>query len=197
MATRDDKKKKKLEEAAAAAEAMAEATTCQDMGKDAQLVELEQEVQTLRDKWMRTAAEFENFRRRTESEKSRWIKNATERLVLEVCDVLDNFERAIETGVQEHQFESFLKGVELIHKQLADVLGREGVSRIEAQGEEFDPMVHDAISQIPADAPADTVVTVVQKGYIMHDKVIRPARVVVSRGPLQPDIHEIEIEKEE
>ncbi|MCD4829656.1 MAG: nucleotide exchange factor GrpE [Candidatus Cloacimonetes bacterium] len=145
---------------------------------------LERNLQTMRDKWLRTTAEFENYRRRTDSEKSRWIKNATERLVIEICDVLDNFERAIETGIQEHQFDSFLAGVELIHKQLADVLAKEGVKRIEAGDAKFDPMVHDAVSQAPADQPRDTVLAVIQNGYIMHDKVIRPAKVVVSRGPL-------------
>ena len=164
--------------------------------KETAVTELERQVQQMQDKWLRTAAEFENYRRRTESEKNEWILRGTRELVLKVCDVLDNFDRAIETGVQEHQFENFLKGVEMIHKQLEGVLAREGVSRIEAQGALFDPMVHDAVSHIPSPEPSDTVINVVQNGYIMHDRVIRPARVVVSRGP-QENENEIEIEKEE
>ena len=161
--------------------------------------ELEAQVQALQEKLLRNAAEFENFRRRTTAEKSEWILRGNRELILEVCDVLDNFERAIDTGVQEHQFDSFLKGVELIHKQLADLLAKKGVTRIEAKGEVFDPMVHDAISQLPADAPCDVVTTVVQNGYMLHDKVIRPAKVVVSAGPpeaCQPQPEETETNEE-
>lgn len=152
----------------------------------ARIVELEAQVNTLQDKLLRNAAEFENFRRRSQNEKSEWILRGTRELVLEVCDVLDNFERAIDTGVQEHQFDSFLKGVELIHKQLADLLTKKGVQRIEAKGQLFDPMVHDAISQLPSDEPRDTITNVVQNGYLMHDRVIRPAKVVVSAGAPAP-----------
>ncbi|RLC58429.1 MAG: nucleotide exchange factor GrpE [Candidatus Cloacimonadota bacterium] len=135
----------------------------------------------LKDKWVRNAAEFENFRRRTISEKSDWIKNATERIVLELCDVLDNFERAMHPEVEKNR-EVYEKGIELIFQQLDGVLKKEGVKKIEALGEEFDPQFHEALAHIPSELEDNKIAAVIQNGYIMNSKVIRPARVAVSNG---------------
>ncbi len=147
-----------------------------------ELTVLRRENQQLKDKYVRTMAEFENFRRRNMEERAQWIKNATQQLVLEICEVVDNFERALDAGKQEHQFESFLKGVELIHQQMLSTLKKEGVEKIEAMGKEFDPMFHDAIAHMPSDEDADIVCQVIQNGYIMNNRVIRPAKVIVSNG---------------
>ncbi len=147
-----------------------------------ELTILRRENQQLKDKYMRTMAEFENFRRRNMEERAQWIKNATQQLVLEICEVIDNFERALDAGKQEHQFDSFLKGVELIHQQMLSTLKKEGVEKIEAMGKEFDPMYHDAIAHIPSDYDEDIVCQVIQNGYVMNNRVIRPSKVVVSNG---------------
>ncbi|MDA3814477.1 MAG: nucleotide exchange factor GrpE [Candidatus Cloacimonetes bacterium] len=135
----------------------------------------------LKDKWVRNAAEFENFRRRTISEKSDWIKNATERIVLELCDVVDNFERALHPDAEKNR-ESYEKGIDLIFQQLDGVLKKEGVKKIEALGEEFDPQFHEALAHIPSELKDNKIAAVIQNGYTMNSKVIRPARVAVSNG---------------
>eukprot|EP01156_Anaeramoeba_ignava_P014006 Anaeramoba_ignava/a608017_40.p3 GENE.a608017_40~~a608017_40.p3 ORF type:complete len:201 (-),score=59.13 a608017_40:2180-2782(-) len=143
---------------------------------------LEKEKQEIKDKYLRTAAEFENYRRRSNEEKADWIKNATQKLVLEVCDVLDNFERAIITGKEKHTYESLMTGIEMIFKQLESVLKKEGVEKIEALGEEFDPMYHEALAQIPSEHDKNKVAAIIQNGYKMNNKIIRPVRVAVSNG---------------
>lgn len=135
-----------------------------------------------KDKYLRSMAEFENFRRRSTQEKTDWIKRSTEKLALEVCDVLDNFERAFMQMEPEHEQDKFVKGVLLIEQQLRSVLLREGVKKIEALGQEFDPSLHDALAHIPSEYDENTVAAIIQNGYTMNDKVIRPARVAVSNG---------------
>ncbi len=149
-----------------------------------QVSTLEIEKQELKDKYLRTAAEFENYRRRSNEEKADWIKNATQKLVLEVCDVLDNFERAIITGKEKHTYESLMTGIELIFKQLEAVLKKEGVEKIEALGEEFDPMYHEALAQIPSEHEKNKVAAIIQNGYKMNNKIIRPVRVAVANGDI-------------
>jgi len=141
----------------------------------------------LKDKWVRNAAEFENFRRRTISEKSDWIKNATERIVLELCDVVDNFERALHPEAENNR-ESYEKGIDLIFQQLDGVLKKEGVEKIEALGEEFDPQFHEALAHIPSELEDNKIAAVIQNGYTMNAKVIRPARVAVSNGEALEEI---------
>ncbi len=148
---------------------------------------LTKENAELKDKWIRNAAEFENFRRRSISEKSDWIKNANERIVLELCDVLDNFERALHPEVEKNR-ESYEKGIELIFQQLDGVLKKEGVEKIEALEKEFDPQFHEALAHIPSKMKDNKIVAVIQNGYTMNSKVIRPARVAVSNGEKPKEI---------
>ncbi len=135
----------------------------------------------LNDKRLRIAAEFENFRKRNISEKSDWIKNANQRIVLELCDVIDNFERALHPEIEKN-LEAYSKGIELIFQQLENVLKKEGVEKIEALEEEFDPNFHEALAHIPSELEENKIAAVIQNGYKMNDKVIRPARVAVSNG---------------
>ncbi|MDY6915461.1 MAG: nucleotide exchange factor GrpE [Candidatus Cloacimonadota bacterium] len=143
---------------------------------------LQLEIDELNDRRIRTAAEFENFRRRSNSEKTNWIKNATERLALEICEVLDNFERALNPEKEFEDIESFRKGVKLIYNQLQDILKKEGVQKIEALGKNFDPNYHDALAHIPSELAENKVAAVIQNGYTMNEKVIRAAKVAVSNG---------------
>ena len=166
----------------------------QEEKKQKKVLTLEEKYQNLlaenaelKDKWIRNTAEFENFRRRTISEKSDWIKNATERIVLELCDVVDNFERAMHPEVEKNR-ESYEKGIELIFQQLDGVLKKEGVEKIEALEQEFDPQFHEALAHIPSELEDNKIVAVIQNGYTMNSKVIRPARVAVSNGEKPEDI---------
>jgi molecular chaperone GrpE len=147
-----------------------------------QFEQLQNDYTELNDKLLRTAAEYENFRRRSVTEKSNWIKYATERLIMELCDVLDNFERALEQNKDNHDEQSFRKGIQLIYKQLNELLKKEGVTKIDALHKEFDPNYHEALARIPSDKEENIVVAVIQNGYLMNNKVIRPVRVAVSNG---------------
>jgi molecular chaperone GrpE len=142
---------------------------------------LEIENGELKDQKLRIAAEFENFRRRNISEKSDWIKNANQRIVLELCDVTDNFERALHSETEKN-LEGFTKGIELIFQQLQNVLKKENVEKIEAMEYEFDPNFHEALAHIPSELEENKIAAVIQNGYKMNDKVIRPVRVAVSNG---------------
>ncbi|PID29704.1 MAG: nucleotide exchange factor GrpE [Candidatus Cloacimonadota bacterium] len=146
---------------------------------------LQRENAELKDKLLRSIAEFDNYRKRTIQEKASWIKNATEQLVLKLCDVQDNFERAINAGAEENQFESFMKGVKMIHDQFNNILSKEGVKKVETVGKEFDPQVHEALSHIPSEYDENIVAAVIQNGYTMNDKLIRPAQVAVSSGKIE------------
>ncbi len=146
------------------------------------IVALEVEVAELKDKYIRSAAEFDNFRRRSALEKQNWIKNATERVMLEICDVQDNFERALHSDNEKTDEKSYKKGIELIYQQLSNIMKKEGISKIESLNSEFDPKFHEALAHIPSDLEENIVVAVIQNGYKMNEKIIRPARVAVSNG---------------
>lgn len=143
------------------------------------------EAEAARDRLLRAAAEYDNLRKRLEREREEAMKYIAERIVLDIIPILDNLERAIKSAKsdQNKNFDALLQGVEMIHKQMLNVLEKYGVSVIEAQGQPFDPRVHEAIMQIPSpDHPENTVVEEFEKGYMLHDKVIRPAKVIVSKG---------------
>lgn len=142
---------------------------------------LQNDYTALNDKYLRAAAEFDNFRRRSISEKTNWIKYANERLILELCDVLDNFERAVEQQENDEP-KAFRKGIEMIYKQLSELLKKENVIKIDALHKEFNPLFHEALARIPSDKEENLVVAIIQNGYLMNDKLIRPARVAVSNG---------------
>ncbi|OQC05507.1 MAG: heat shock protein GrpE [Candidatus Cloacimonetes bacterium ADurb.Bin089] len=144
--------------------------------------ELENEVAEWKDKYLRCMAEFENFRKRSNAEKADWIRLATQKFALEVCDVLDNFERAILQGTEEEKSTPFGKGVLMMEQQLRKVLEKEGVKKIEALGKPFNPEFHEALAHIPSDQEENTVAAIIQNGYTLYDKVLRPVRVAVSNG---------------
>ncbi len=144
---------------------------------------LEAEVADWKDKYLRSMADFDNYRKRSLEEKSDWIKRASEKLALSICDVWDNFDRALLQLTEEQKEDSFVKGIILIDQQLKSALEREGVKRIEALGEEFDPVLHEALAHIPSSYEEGKVAAVIQNGYTMNDKLIRPVRVAVSSGP--------------
>lgn len=144
--------------------------------------EMEALVNEWKDKYLRSMAEFDNYRKRSLEEKSDWIKRASEKLALSMCDVLDNFDRALMQLDEDKKEDSFIKGIILIEQQFKAALEREGVKRIEALGQDFDPNLHEALAHIPSDYEEGKVAAVIQNGYTMHDKLIRPVRVAVSNG---------------
>ena len=137
------------------------------------------------DKFLRLTAEFENFRRRTLKEKQDTFKYGHQNLVKDLLAVVDNLERAVVHGEgnQDGDFQSLLQGVELVQRELMGALAKHGVEKIEAEGQPFDPNVHEAMTQVASDEhPPNTVMQVLQTGYMLRDRKLRPARVVVSRA---------------
>ncbi|MCE5191790.1 MAG: nucleotide exchange factor GrpE [Actinomycetia bacterium] len=131
----------------------------------------------------RLQAEFENFRRRVTRDQGDLVARASERIVEELLPVLDNLERAIDHTTAGGDLAQLLKGVEMVHQQMLDVFGKEGVEVIDPFGEKFDPRLHHAVSQSEdAEVPDGTILDVFQKGYRLGGRVVRPAMVVVSTG---------------
>ena len=147
---------------------------------DGDVAALQAERDELFDRLQRLAAEFDNFRKRSAREAATTIERANERLVKELLPILDDLARALEAA-SEHQEAKLEEGVRLVHRSLSDLLAKEGLAEIETNGR-FDPHVHEALLSQPSDAEEGDVIEVVQKGYTLGDKVLRPARVVVSAG---------------
>jgi molecular chaperone GrpE len=144
------------------------------------------EVEEQSEQLLRLQAEFENFRRRSLKEKQESLKFGHQNLVKDLLSTVDNLERALEHGSQNSgaEVKGILDGVELVHREILGALAKHGVSEIEAEEKIFDPSVHEAMGQIPnRDVPANTVLQVLQKGYLIHDRMLRPSRVIVSREP--------------
>ena len=131
------------------------------------------------DKYMRLAAEYQNYRRRTDAEKTGIAQYANERIAKDLLNVVDSFERALETS--ETTDEGFKNGVDLIYKQLMTVLNNFGVSVIETEGKEFDPNFHSAVmSEEVEGVEPGMILMELQKGYMLNDRLLRPSMVKVS-----------------
>ena len=142
--------------------------------------ELTRERDELKDLLLRKQAEFDNFRKRIDRERSEFVQYATAEVIRDLLHVLDSFELALRSGGDDN--ESGRKGVELIYKQLFDSLGRAGLEIIDAEGAMFDPKIHEAVSTQPA--PTDVVDGIVlselRRGYMLHGKLLRPSMVMVA-----------------
>ena len=141
---------------------------------------VEQDLREFRDRYLRTLADFENYRKRSEREKADYFKYAMAGVIKDVLPVLDNFDRALEHA---EEGDDFHRGVALICKQLFDVLRRHGVRVIDEGNVKFDPNIHEAVvTEEDASVPNHTVTAVLQKGYFLHDRLLRPAMVKVAVG---------------
>ena len=141
---------------------------------------LQKENRDLKDRVLRTLADYENYRKRADREKQDYFKYALADSIRDLLPVLDNFDRALEHA---EEGDDFHKGVLLIYKQLFDVLKRHGVKPIDESGVHFDPNIHEAVvREENAEVPSHTVVAVLQKGYFLHDRLLRPAMVKVAVG---------------
>lgn len=146
----------------------------------------EGEAAELHDRLLRLRADFDNFRKRTLKEKEEAFRYGHQNIVKDLLPTVDNLERAIEhaRGSQTGDLEGLLQGVELVLRELLGALEQYGLAPIEAEGKDFDPEFHEAMTQqFHESAPANTVLQVFQKGYRLRDRLLRPARVVVSGGP--------------
>lgn len=142
---------------------------------------LRQENQKIRDQYLRSLADFENFRKRAEREKSDFHRYANMQIMKELLVVLDNFERAF-SHVPDAEGE-FAKGIDLIYKQLAEALQKNGLRAIGEAGVPFDPNIHEGVMrEEDPSVPSHTVIEVLQKGYFLHDRLVRPAMVRVAVG---------------
>jgi Molecular chaperone GrpE (heat shock protein) len=148
---------------------------------DARIAELERQVEEHQQRYLRAQADFDNFRRRTAKEREELAQYATMKLITQLLPVVDNFERAISAAKQNNDFEALSKGVEMVSRQFNQVLEQEGLKPMEAVGEPFNPEFHQAVMQEQsADHEEGIVLEELQKGYMLKDKVIRPAMVKVS-----------------
>ena len=150
----------------------------------AELEERLAEVERERDEYLndlkRVAADFENYRKRVARDQEGLVARAHERIVKELLPVLDDLERALEAAA-EHEEAKLEEGVRLVHRELVEALAREGLVEVETDGP-FDPHVHEALLSQPSEKEDGSVIEVLQKGYRLGDRVLRPARVVVSQS---------------
>ncbi|MCD9023017.1 nucleotide exchange factor GrpE [Cohnella silvisoli] len=150
-------------------------------GQDSVVAELQRQADDNHSRYLRAQADFDNFRRRTLKEKEEITQYASLKVIGQLLPVLDNFQRALQTGAEGAESGSFAKGVDMIYRQLNQVLEAEGLKQLEAIGQPFDPELHQAIMQVESEEhEAGTIVEVIQPGYKLKDKVIRPAMVKVS-----------------
>ncbi|MEI6624917.1 MAG: nucleotide exchange factor GrpE [Thermoleophilia bacterium] len=133
------------------------------------------------DQLRRLAAEFDNYKKRMAREHEELRERAAERLLRDLLPVFDDLERALE-AFETAENDAIANGVALVHRALWTLLEREGVAELDPTGEMFDPHRHEALLSQPADAPDGTVLQVLQKGFLLGDRVLRPARVVVAGG---------------
>lgn len=144
---------------------------------------IKKEVTDLRDKYARLQAEWDNYRKRTAAERKQERIRASENLVTDLLPVLDDLERAIKHAKDSGEGGSLTEGVEAVQTKFLQILGKHKVEQIEADGQPFDAMVHQAVGTQEDDSvPEETVVQVYQQGYKMGDKVLRPSMVVTSTG---------------
>ncbi|MFW5728776.1 MAG: nucleotide exchange factor GrpE, partial [Spirochaetota bacterium] len=148
----------------------------------ARVKELEEENSSLKDQYLRKQADFENFRKRMTKEKADAISYANQQLLQDVIQIIDDFERAIRSSEESRDFDAFHDGVSLIEKQFISMLERKwGLKRFDSEGEEFDPQKHEAVTTEELEGEEKSIVLEeYQKGYFLHDRVLRSAKVKVS-----------------
>ena len=150
---------------------------------DAALAELQRERDGLQDRLLRTAADFENYRKRMERDRRELSEYAANDVLAELLPIIDNFERALQAPAGP-DLEPFRKGIEMIHKQMLDLLRKRGVVAIDALGADFDPRVHQAVIHEASDEHREgEVMQELQRGYTIGDRLLRPAMVKVAKRP--------------
>jgi len=150
-----------------------------------------EEPEQLKDKLLRARAELANLQRRASNEKTEAVRYAVSDFARDLLTVVDDFERMFEAAASEVSQDSIAEGSRLVYENLQKVLKNHHIERIEARGKPFDPAYHEALLQQPGgDQPPHTVLQEVQKGYLLHDRLIRPAKVIVSAEPVERESRE-------
>ncbi|MFZ4620447.1 MAG: nucleotide exchange factor GrpE [Bacteroidota bacterium] len=148
------------------------------------IAELESQISASKDQMLRKAAEFDNYKRRTEQNSINFAKYASENIILELLPIVDDLTRSLKSGKEKLENDPFFKGVELILSKFTKVLEVQGVKAMESIGKEFNVDFHDVMMQVPkADVAPHTIIDEIEKGYFLHDKVIRHAKVIVATSP--------------
>lgn len=170
---------------ASASDAVTEALITAKKELEGVLEQTQKEAGHLREKWLRAAADLENYKKRASRERDDVMKFGNEKLLKDFLPLIDDIERAVEAVEKAGTNESggLLDGVKLVHKKFLSQLERHGVTTFESKGEPFDPNRHEAVQQMHADAPQGEVFEVLQRGFMLSDRLLRPAMVVVSLGP--------------
>jgi molecular chaperone GrpE len=159
----------------------ADSATAPSSGGDP-LSQAQAEAARLKDAWLRTAADFDNFRKRTRRELDEARRNGREDLLRTLLPVFDNLERALQSAQRTHDVKAMADGLKMVDRQFVDALGREGIARVPTVGRPFDPSVHEAIQQVETvDHEPGTVLAEVQPGYMQGERLLRAAMVVVAK----------------
>jgi molecular chaperone GrpE len=153
-----------------------------------QVAQLRAEVAELKDRWLRERADLENVKRRAVREKQDAVRFGSEGLLKDLLPVIDNLHRALAAVKSGREDDPIVQGVHLVLRGFDDVLERHGVKVVPAHGEPFDPTRHEAISHVESEAPPNTVIDEHQRGYVLHDRLLRPALVTVGKGPRPDDV---------
>ncbi len=150
-------------------------------GNVSEEAKIKAELASVQDKYLRLYSEFENYKRRTTKERADLFKSANQEVLLAMLPVMDDFERALEAMPSTDENQKIKEGIDLIYSKFKNTLAAKGVKEMEAQGLAFDPDFHEAITKIPAPSEElkDKIVAILEKGYFLHDKVIRFAKVII------------------
>ena len=152
--------------------------------EDNRVKELEEQQQQQKDQYLRLAAEFENYKRRTDAERADFFAYAGEKLLTELLPVVDDFNRTMASFEKSHDNEALKKGIDLVYAKFRAALEKQGLKEMDSDGKKFDVNLHEAILQQPDESKdAETILNTVEKGYYLKDKVLRHAKVVVSSKP--------------
>jgi len=163
----------------------------EESDKDLKIAELEKEIERLKDKFLRKAAEFENYKRRTENDQLNLIKYSAFSFILKLLPVMDDFERSLDHIEEAKDIEALKAGLKLVYEKLSKALDAEGVKKINAVGKPFDVNFHEAILQRKDDSVKPyTVLEEIEKGYLYKDKVVRHAKVIVSDESTEESVEE-------
>ena len=158
-------------------------TAAGDADSDDAMAGLQADLDRFRDLALRSQADFENYKKRAAREKEDAVKYANSSLLQRLVSILDNFELGLAAAKTESEQSPIYSGMVLVQKQLNDLLEENGLQAIEAEGKKFDPNLHEAIAHEPSETPEGTVIRQARRGYRFKDRLLRPARVVVSSGP--------------
>ena len=150
--------------------------------KDEEIAKLKAQLDETKDRWMRQAAEMDNYKKRSEREKNDFLKRANEGMILSFLPIIDNLSRALANPGDISEQTPFYQGVQMIYADMQKMLEKQGVTKIDSLGQVFDPIIHEAImQQTDNSVPENTVLNEMQAGYMYKEKLLRPAMVIVSK----------------